>query len=102
MIDVKILQDDEVVHTASISTDPSEVDLINLLSISGKSDIFVLGSIMGWDVIHAGDERKIMVLGSPPYIDDHVKKRVSCTLTDEQVKGLVKFLKSGWDNLNLN
>lgn len=90
MIDVKLVTATCVVSTHQLSDDPSDQDLINLLG--GGVDIATLGAVGEWEIMRIrGAKAPTLVLGAPPYLHADVKRRQTCSLSDDQIVQLVSF-----------
>ena len=100
-IDAKRINSTGTVSTVTLTTDdPSEVDILDALG--GKGNLVTLGRIGPWEILKTSEPNSdTLVIGAAPYIDAHPKRRTSCTLDDQKIKGLNALVNSGWLFLGL-
>lgn len=95
-INAKIVDAAGEVKTIKLPDNPSDEDLIRALGAKGylvahrawAGGYEVLGTIDG--------NGATLIVGLPPHMNGPPTLRTSCNLTDDQAKGLVKLVTSGW------
>jgi hypothetical protein len=95
-IDAKRIDAKGGITTVPLSSeDPADIDLVNALG--GKGHLMTLGQIGPWEVLSTSDRKdETLVIGRPPYISDHPKRRSSCTLDDKKVTRIAALVREGW------
>lgn len=100
-IDAKRNDADGSVTTIPLPDDPSDNDLTTALG--SKGGVVTLGEVRGWEVlVTSKDGGNALVVGQPPYLGVHPKRRLSCTLSDQQATELVKRIREVWHLLGEN
>lgn len=92
-INVKLINQVGTISTHTIhSDDPSDSEIISLLGGSEDSGLSKIKRIGDWEIVKISDsDSNILIIGAPPYISDDPKSRLSCNLTDEEIKNLLSF-----------
>lgn len=89
MIDVKIYNiTDGSIVTGKLRDDPFDTDISAILGEPAQEYV----SLVTTDIYEICSIRKIpklLIIGNPLAVNASIKKRVSCTLNDEEVKSLI-------------
>ncbi|MDP2079509.1 hypothetical protein [Pseudotabrizicola sp.] len=87
MINAKLFSE-QTITTVALPDDPTDKQILDALESSGE--LVLLGERSGWEVYCGSDlPQNQIVIGSSPFLGDFPKRRVDCTLNDEQVLNLL-------------
>lgn len=79
------------------SSDPDDKAIINALQ---RQDYISTYRIGNYDVLMPADgSGRAIVIGACPRVGDALEKRISCDLSDEQVRNIVASVSDGPTNL---
>ncbi|TAW65418.1 hypothetical protein ELI15_14080 [Rhizobium ruizarguesonis] len=98
-ITAKLVVDKKFVQNITLSDDPGETELIKGMGGVPETDMVAhtFGTVGNWEVMYVGSQPKNrLVIGKMPRLSDATKKRVDCTLTDQQSEKLVDALEILW------